>query len=124
MEVSYVLCRCNADAGTEKGRLLSTIQSIMTAIIFGLLLICYGSIAVKVIITNRRSQRTHARHIRPIKVMAVFLVAYLIQWWPTVTLAFVLGHQTSLATIITIVIFCNLGGAFNALAYTVIRKHI
>ena len=57
------------------------------------------------------------------RVMALFVLAYLGQWWscPFISIWWVLDTPP-VATIGLAVIFVNLGGVFNCLAYTVIRR--
>ena len=55
--------------------------------------------------------------------MMLFVGVYLLQWWPYVVQAiWTIAGVPHLALIIMTVIFANLGGVFNFLAYTFIRK--
>ena len=57
------------------------------------------------------------------KIMLVFVLAFLIQWWPGVGQAFWCQFgDPHIWIIIATVVFVNSGGVMNSLAYTVIRR--
>lgn len=55
--------------------------------------------------------------------MSMFVAIFLFQWWPYIAqaLCILLGRQIAEVFIITVIIV-NLGGVFNAVVYSVIRR--
>ena len=57
------------------------------------------------------------------KVMMLFVIAYFGQFWPFILYAgWSMFGTPSPVVVIFVVIFCNMGGVFNFLSYTLIRK--
>ena len=65
------------------------------------------------------------RYAKTARVMTIFVVAYLAQWWPSILLS-VWSYiaPPPIVIMLLIVIFANMGGVFNFLAYTFVRKRL
>ncbi len=91
-------------------------------------LVCYLMVWFKIRRVERNlgaaGQSSHQRkHHRIAKVMAFFVIVYLGQYWAFCVFTFWgLFSIPSVGIICCSVVFTNLGGAFNCLAYTLIRR--
>ena len=54
--------------------------------------------------------------------MAVFTIAFFMQWWGKTIIYFMPIVRGKVPMVIVTVITANLGGLFNGLAYSIIRK--
>ncbi len=96
--------------------------------IFLVNLVCYLMVWLKIRRVERNlgaaGQSSHQRkHHRIAKIMAFFVMVYLGQYWAFFVFSFwSLFSLPSVGIISCSVVFTNLGGAFNCLAYTLIRR--
>ena len=67
---------------------------------------------------------TNSKYKRAAKNMSMFVIAFVIQWWPLVVTGIWAFFDVNLpqALIHIATIFCNLGGCLNLCAYLVIRR--
>ncbi len=69
--------------------------------------------------------RKVAKYHRIARIMMIFVVAYVAQWWPLIVSAvwgLFTGTVAHVVVLWAAVFFCNMGGVFNCVAYTVIRR--
>ena len=63
---------------------------------------------------------------RTARVMTIFVAAYVLQWWPYVVASIwtLIKKHPPVVIYILAVFTCNMGGVFNALAYTILRRRL
>ncbi len=122
----YFIFRCYIDMRTPIGPMLSSIQSVLILILFSVILTSYIMVWYKLNAASKsRANGAGSKHKynSAAQTMMLFVAAFLVQWWPLIMFGtwavFALPH---VSIIILAVFFCNLGGVFNLIAYTVIRK--
>ena len=117
-----VISRCLYDIRKPLAPVLNNTLAIVTIICFVFLIICYSGIWAKI----RQSARVRGgsgKYDRTVRVMMLFVLAYIVQWWAFVTFAFWgLFSMPHFIIMWAAVCFSNLGGLFNFLAYTYVRK--
>ena len=115
----------------QAGILAHTISAFVLIIIFLVCAISYMAIWLKIRASARNLAKMEDQgskeRIRKInrsgKIMLVFVLAFLIQWWPGVGQAFWSQFgDPHIWIIVVTVVFANTGGVVNSLAYTVIRR--
>ena len=111
------------------------LDSIIVGIIYGLTMVavfvtnalCYGAIYLKirqVVQKNTlKDSRGEDKYHKTARMMMLFVLVYLWQWWAFVVQAlWGLVETPHIIIYILGVFIINLGGVYNALAYTFIRK--
>ena len=136
MRLHTLFCRCHVDMRRKpEGVIIYTIYTSMVVGVFAINSICYTSVCI----TIKRSsadvakfqdstcdlQQRHAqsrRVVRMSKSLTLIVAAYICQWWPFLVLTFwsYIG-KPHIAWLIVVVVFCNAGGIFNGVAYTVMK---
>ena len=115
----------------QAGIIANTISGIILIIIFLVCAISYIAIWLRIRASARHlaqmEDQGSKERIRKInrsgKIMLVFVLAFLIQWWPGVGQALwsQFGDPHTWIMVASVV-FVNSGGVVNSLAYTVIRR--
>ena len=130
-QIKYILLlyfRCFIDLRTFAGQKYSQSIFVLEIFCFGVISLSYGAIWMKI----KRSAKTTSskvtdskieRHKRSARVMLLFLLVFIFQWWPMILLNVweMFTISPSFFPIITGSIV-NLGGVFNCIVYTIIRK--
>ena len=102
---------------------------VLTISVFTVSLICYITILLKMKTSGPKDltqmdQARRNKYNKSAHIMMIFVVAYLLQWWPWVLL--VIRSQFGRPEwwiMITKSILVNLGGVFNGFAYTWMRRY-
>ena len=96
---------------------------ILEILTFCILLISYGAIWVKVRQASKVVDAKIGRCNRTAKIMMIFVVVFLFQWWIQI-LFVVWGLFGTVLKYLAVVSECliNLGGVYDCVAYTVIRR--
>ena len=104
------------------GKLLSNMIACFMIIVFLFNVICYLGIWSR-IRQVMKTQKNGKKYGKTAKVMMLFVAAYIGQWWAYVVHSIWSFFGESHVTIFWgAVFFSNMGGVFNFLAYTFIRK--
>ena len=115
---------------TVSGRIMSNVSAGILLFIFVTCIVVYTVLWIKIKRTSKDiqsqsgSQSKKSKYTRTGQVMMLFVIAFLMQWWPWATqavMSYVL-RQLPLGIIISAVSLCSMGGNFNAVFYTVMRK--
>ena len=110
---------------TNIGPITGNVFSICVVFTFMTCIVCYTLVWLKVrrVSTAAGSWDTQQKKFSNMaRVMTLFVLAYIGQWWPYVLqAAWGLFATPPMATIVLSVLIINLGGVYNCLAYTVIR---
>ena len=126
----FYIFRCIFNVYTPSGRIMSNVSAVILLFIFITCIVVYTVLWIKIKRTSKDiqsqsdSQSKKSKYTRTGQVMMLFVVAFLMQWWPWATqavLSYVLS-QLPLGIIFAVVSLCNMGGTFNAIVYTVMRK--
>lgn len=121
------LHRCLVDARFSYSSTVSITYSMAFVTVFFANAICYGMIYYKVCrltrITASKENTPEGKYTKVARMMIMFIAAYLFQWWTYVVLSiwFHFGEPSIWFFLVTI-IFTDLGGVYNAVVYTIIRK--
>ena len=110
------------------GRIVSRLNGYTLMIVFFVCAVNYVIISVKVTLSSRglacnSDSGRRKQRIKSARIVSVFILVFLLQWWPWATQA--LWTQTNTSPfwlMVCIGLFLNLGGVFNAFAYTFLRK--
>ena len=122
--------RCYADLRKPSGPYVTNTQSAIFLVIFFAVLVCYLLVWGKIRQVTRAARALGGRtgqssNTKTARVMMLFVVAYMAQWsFFVVYSIWSLIDLPNLASIIAVVILCNMGGLFNFLAYTFIRRQL
>ena len=111
------------------GQIGGTLISICTLMVFMIDTVCYACVFFKLRRAAATAQastggsRGSTKYHRSARVMVVFVGAYFIQNWPAM-IYYIWAYLQSppMVLIVVLVIFVNMGGLFNAFAYTFVRK--
>ena len=134
------LLRCMVDMRKPYGTLVTNMYGLTMATVFCVNVLCYGAVWLKirrVAMTSPQAAPSRdnqgavvaasntQRYLKTAKMMMVFVGAYLLQWSSYVVQAVwsMVGVPRIWLFILT-VIMINLGGVYNALAYTIIRRYM
>ena len=120
------------------GPILSVAFSVFILVIFSINVSCYMAVWIKIqrihnnlksvsrelTTPNGHAHRTHPAT-RTTKTMSLFVAAYLFQWCPLCVhfVCSLLGYHF-FPVMIWVVIGVNLGGAYNAVAYTLAKRRM
>ena len=91
-------------------------------------IVCYGAVLCKIQSVKRTNQgvkstNQNSKYHKTVVMMVAFVAAYLFQWCPVaVNSIWNLVGTAHVAIYIIQVVTVNLGGVYNAVAYTVIRR--
>ncbi|ELT98197.1 hypothetical protein CAPTEDRAFT_212404 [Capitella teleta] len=116
---------CFIDLRQPYARIVDIVYGITMVIVFAVNAICYGAIYVKMQQTARQasSDNQNDKYHKAAKLMLLFVAVYLLQWWPYTTQAlWSLVTPIPFGMVIIVVVVCNLGGLYNAIVYTIIRR--
>ena len=126
----FTFCRCIFNIKTLSGRIMSNVSAVILLFVFVTCIVVYTFLWIRKKHTSTDiqlqsvTQSKKSKYMRTGQVMMVFVVAFLMQWWPWATqavMSYVLS-QLPLGIIFAVVSLCNMGGTFNAIVYTVTRK--
>ena len=113
------------------GVAIGTMYGMVMVIVFLINAICYGAIYFKIrqvalrntLAAATSGEKSGHKYHKAAKMMLLFVAVYLWQWWSFVVQAlWGLAEAPHVAIYITGVLIINLGGVYNAVAYTVIRR--
>ena len=130
-----LFCRCVFDMTINIGRIMNSVHGMTLAVLFIICAISYIILSVNVMISSHIMTSGHAlpryeaikgRRLKSVRIMMVFILVFLLQWWPWSTQAIWSRFtQPPNWLMVCVVLFCNLGGVLNAFAYTFLRrKHL
>jgi len=105
------------------GKLLSNLVAAVMILTFIFNAACYFGVWMKIRRQGTRTKAQPPKYGRTAKVMMSFVAAYLAQWWTYVAYAtWGIFREPHVSIIWGAVFFSNMGGVFNFLAYTFIRR--
>ena len=88
-------------------------------------LLCYGAVWIKIKRTTQLMNADTQRYQNSARLMMIFVFVFIFQWWPN-TLFFTWGifapPPNELAVVMGFI--TNMGGVYNCVAYTVIRRRL
>ena len=94
-------------------------------IIFSILMIAYGSIWIKMKRTADGFDTNEGRYRSSASIMLIFVITFIFQWWPLIFYhAWTIGRPTIEWWPVITGSVCNLGGVWNCIAYTIIRRRL
>ena len=112
---------------------MNTVHGMTLAVLFIICAVSYVILCVNVLISshnmmssNTQSAIRRRRLLKSVRILMVFILVFLLQWWPWSTQAIWSRFtQPPNWLMVCVVLFCNLGGVLNAFAYTFLRrKHL
>ena len=112
---------------------MNTVHGMTLAVLFIICAVSYVVLCVNVLISshnmmssNTQSAIRRRRLLKSVRILMVFILVFLLQWWPWSTQAIWSRFtQPPNWLMVCVVLFCNLGGVLNAFAYTFLRrKHL
>ncbi len=121
-------CRCLIDARESIGPILNNILSIIMNVCLMLNVVCYVLIWIKLhqvaVQTNMAASTTRQqKYHHTARVMMLFIAAYFCQYfWFSIYALWTISYDPPVAILCLAVLFCNLGGLFNLIAYTLVRR--
>ncbi len=110
---------------TSAGPILTNIQGVVVLLFFLAIMLCYAMVWFKLSAVSKASSSgmTRTKYHGTARVMMLFVAAFLFQYWPMMLYgAWALFAMPHVSIVILLVLFVNMGGFFNFLAYTVIRR--
>ena len=114
--------------GISRGRIYAQVFSLIQICSFGLLGVAYGAIWLKIQRTTRLMNgmsSTEQRYQSSARVMLIFVAVFILQWWSlTLFNVWVLVVTPPSAVLVLSVLLINLGGVYNCIAYTIIRRRL
>ena len=121
--------RCMVDMRKSYGVIVGNFYGMTMVGVFVANALCYGAIYLKIrqvaqknTLVESRGEKKDKYH-KTARMMMLFVLVYLWQWWTFVVQAlWGLVETPHIAIYILGVLIINLGGVYNALAYTFIRK--
>ena len=116
--------RCSIDLRTKAGVIYAQILAYVEILIFGTIFLSYGVILIKLRTSSLRMvDSSTMRYRNSAKLMMIFVVVFIFQWWSLVLVnIWSLVSQLPEGIFLLPVVVVNLGGVYNCLAYTVIRR--
>ena len=100
--------------------------AIVQIVSFLVISVAYAAIWIKISQTARRVDSAWTdRYQNAAKIMMIFVAVFIFQWWTLVmsNIWFLLGTPPSWVIILTVGIV-NMGGVYNLVAYTIIRRRL
>ncbi|ELU01214.1 hypothetical protein CAPTEDRAFT_205792 [Capitella teleta] len=118
---------CMVDMRPWYGPIVNTVYGMTMVLVFAVNAVCYGAIYLRI---RRAAMKTAAsssnqgnKYHKAAKLMMLFVAVYLFQWWTYVAQAlWSFAGPPAVELYILSVFLINLGGVYNALVYTIIRK--
>ena len=123
-------CRCLVDMRTSSGVVLSNILSMAMLVTVLASVVCYVLVGLKIrkvaSQTARMLQNNNMRKCyRTGSIMMLFIAAYISQWTAYVVRSvWLFFGEPQDWVVISAVFMCNMGGVFNAIAYTILRRRL
>lgn len=119
------LYRCVIDLRQPYGVFVHNFYGVSMVTVFTMNGICYGAVTLHIHKIRRMSAKigSKAHYNRTTAMLAAIVAAYLFQWFPSVidSIWILLGTPPPYIYVLQVVVV-NLGGVYNAFAYTVIRR--
>ena len=98
---------------------------VLQIVFFVGVLLCYGAVWIKIKRTTQLMNADTQRYQNSARLMMIFVFVFFFQWWPN-TLFFIWAifapPPNELAVVMGFI--TNLGGVYNCIAYTVIRRRL
>ena len=112
------------------GLIMSNVSAALLLFIFLTCIVVYTVLWIKIRRANIKVQSQSGSHskkskfLRTGQVMMLFVIAFVMQWWPWATQGVMSYVSPDLPSwiIFAAVSLCNMGGTLNAIVYTVMRK--
>ena len=115
--------RCSNDMRTRAGLVFGELIGIVQILFFSVIAFSYGSIVIKIRQTTKLIDVNAARYRNSAWMMSIFVAVFIFQWWPLVLVnIWSMVRLPPDALFVPTVVILNLGGVYNCLAYTVIRR--
>ena len=132
-QIIYCVCfRCFVDMRNKVAPIINILFSVLMVIVFVVSIISYAAIWIKVKQTynllkkatkDSMPERHDKRGQTTAKTMTLFVFAFLVQWAPWLFYSiWSFRVLPPIWLLVWVVISFNLGGMYNALAYTIMRK--
>ena len=121
-----MFCRCIFDLRYPSGQIYSQVVSIIQIVSFATVSIAYAAIWIKIWRTARRVDCSWTdRYQNAAKIMMIFVAVFIFQWWSLVmsNIWFLVETPPPWVIIITVTLV-NMGGIYNLVAYTIIRRRL
>ena len=111
------------DVRTAAGLFYAEVVSAIQITFVGLMAVSYGAIWIRMKSTTSLIDVNSARYRKSAKMMMIFVVVFIFQWWPMVLAStWLLLAQPPDAVFMIFVVIVNLRGVYNCVAYTLIRR--
>ncbi len=113
---------------TSLGPILANTQAVLVLVLFMVILMMYLMVWYKLVKFSKTKSTSSgvgmkSKYDSAARIMMLFVAAFLVQWWPAILFGtwsvFELAH---VSVAVLVVLFCNCGGVYNFVAYTVMRK--
>ena len=113
-----------------EGSIVYTVSAAMILIVFAVNSVCYASVAItlkrshdRVAAFQSRQRAQMKRLLATCRSLILIVAAYISQWWSFVVLT-VWSYiaDPHIVLLILVVTFCNAGGVFNSIAYTLMKR--
>jgi len=111
------------------GKILNTVTSFLFLFTFLLNLTCYFGVFMKMRAVQLKISGGHAtsgestKNHKVARIMMIFVFVYILQYWAfCVYSVWLVVSEPSIVILLAAVFFTNLGGVFNMLAYTLLRR--
>ena len=98
--------------------------AISQVVVFIVIAIAYGLILVKIRQSSKNlSDEKASRYRNSAKIMIIFVFVFFLQWWsPALCSMWSFFQIPPIPIVLLVVVGVNLGGVYNSIAYTLIRK--
>ena len=121
------MIRCYIDNSKPAGPILENVVAAVMIMTFVFNLICYGAVYFKIRQVAKKmagsSKSGGGKYHKTAKVMMLFVAVYMGQWWAYIMLSITgLITEPHIAIMWASVFFSNMGGVFNFIAYSFVRK--
>ncbi|ELT88208.1 hypothetical protein CAPTEDRAFT_186432 [Capitella teleta] len=115
---------CLVDMRKSYGPIVNSVYGCAIVGVFLVNAVCYGAIYIKITqAASKTSSSGDNKYHKAAKLMLLFVGVYLWQWWTFVVQAlWSFAEDPAVEFYILSVLIINLGGVYNAIAYTIIRK--
>jgi hypothetical protein len=106
------------------GPIVNTVYGMTMVAVFVVNAVCYGAIYYRIKRAAKSTSTTSdSKYHKAAKLMMIFVAVYLFQWWTYVVQAlWSFAGPPAVELYILSVVVINLGGVYNAIAYTIIRR--
>lgn len=110
------------------GPIVNTVYGMTMVLVFVVNAVCYGAIYYRIRkaaskAVSSSNETSQAKYHKAAKLMLIFVAVYLFQWWSYVVQAlWSFAGPPAVELYILSVVVINLGGVYNAVAYTIIRR--